>query len=423
MANPVSNPAQRLRYFDGEYLRSYDFTDEQSYHIEMRRLMNLKLHLHGIVYGLEIVEDQDSVPGGPYFFSIARGMAIDQTGREIVVLAPYSLTNVLNGPGLSAGNYYEVWICYQENETGLPAAGYLDCDAKNQNTRLQESFHVMLKPVHGASIVPDCGGVRLGIIQLQLGVLGLEIVKSTVQTQNVERSYVGIRAQKVIAPDQVDAHPDPFDITALTTPVPDKPLPGYLDVHPGAFNRGNVVVKKNLVVGDDFVLDKSVHTNLPDLTSIPTGNVKITSDLFLNGDFYGFVNGDWFKLKDYILTLIPNTVVGNSPQTIPIPPSTTTSATVHATVQTILPSVSQVQVLLSISEIDWVDESVLASWTAADGPIKIAVSAGSPTNTSGKTWDIPIQWTVSPSHHFGPGDDRLPITNLVVNYMVVFTPS
>lgn len=429
MANPVPNPAQRLRYFDGEYLRSYDFTDEQSYHIEMRRLMNLKLHLHGIVFGLEIVQDQDSVPGGPYFFSIARGMAIDQTGREIVVLAPYSLTNVLNAPGLSAGNYYEVWICYQENETGLPAAGYLDCNVKNQNTRLQESFHVMLKPVQGASIVADCGGVRLGFIQLKLGILGLEIVKSTVQTQNVERSYVGIRAQKVIAPDQVDAHPDPFDITALKTPIPDKPLPGYLDVHPSVFNRGNVVVKKNLVVGDDFVLNSSDKTlpsfdpNLPSFTPPPTGDVKITNDLFLQGNFYGFVNGHWFKLKDYILTLIPNTVVGNPPLTIPIPPSTTTSATVHATVQTILPSVGQVQVLLSISEIDWVDESVLTNWTAADGPIKIAVSAGSPTNTSGKTWDIPIQWTVSPSHHFGPGDDRLPITNLVVNYMVVFIPS
>ena len=83
MANSVPNPVQRLRYFDGEYLRSYDFTDEQTYHIEMRRLMNRKLHLYGIIYGLEIVQDDDSVPStNSYFFSIAPGMAIDKSGRE-----------------------------------------------------------------------------------------------------------------------------------------------------------------------------------------------------------------------------------------------------------------------------------------------------------------------------------------------------
>ena len=36
----MSNQIERLRYYDGEYLRSYDFTDEQAYHIEMRRRLN-----------------------------------------------------------------------------------------------------------------------------------------------------------------------------------------------------------------------------------------------------------------------------------------------------------------------------------------------------------------------------------------------
>jgi hypothetical protein len=420
----MANPVQRLRYFDGEYLRSYDFTDEQSYHIAMRRLMNRRLHLHGIVYGLEIVQDQDSVlPSGPFFFSIAPGMAIDNSGREIVVTSPYSLTNVLTSPNLHAGTSYEVWVCYQENETGLPAAGYMDCNVQNQNTRWQESFQVQLIPATGPSVVTPCGGVRVGMVTLihDLSSVGLAIQGPvSPQTYNVKRHYVGIRAQRVIAPDQID--PDSFDLSALATPLPDQPLPGYLDVHPGVFHEGNVIVKKNLVVGDDFKLDKSVNKNLPDLTTLPPGSVKITQDLFLQGDFYGFVNGDWSKLKDYILTLMPNTVIGNPALSIAIPPSTTTSATVHATIQTVLSSVSQVQVFLSVTEIDWVDEGVLASWAGA-GPITIAVNATTPTNTTGKTWDIPIQWTVSPSVHFGAGDDRLPITKLVVNYMVVFTPS
>ena len=316
MANPVPNPVQRLRYFDGEYLRSYDFTDEQTYHMEMRRLMNLKLHLHGIIYGLEIVQDQDSVPSsGIYFFSVAPGMAIDQTGREIVVPAPYSLTNVLTAPGLGPG-HYEVWICYQENETGVPAAGYLDCNATNQYTRWRESFQVYLKPTFGPSLMPDCGGVRIGAVDLSNAGLGLQI---TNPPYNVGRRYVGIRAQSVIAPDQLDS--DSFDLTALTTSLPDKPLPGYLDIHPGVFTHGNAVVKKNLVVGNDFELDKSVYHNLPDLTSLPPGSVKITQDLFLQGDFYGFLNNNWYKLEQYIQTLIPSIVTGTA--TVLISPQTT----------------------------------------------------------------------------------------------------
>jgi hypothetical protein len=422
VANSVPNPVQRLRYFDGEYLRSYDFTDEQQYHIEMRRLMNLKLHLHGIVYGLEIVQDQDSVPAsGIYFFSIAPGIAIDKSGREIVVPAPYSLTNVLTAPGLGVG-CYEVWICYQESETGLPAAGYLDCNSPNQYTRWQESFQVQLAPTQGPSLVTDCGGVRLGFVNLIASPSGLGLAiqnPSTAQTYNVKRDYVGIRAQSVKAPDQIDASPDPFDITALTTPLPDKPLPGYLDVHPGVFNHGNVIVKKNLVVGDDFKLDNTVYKNLPsDFTKIPTGNVKITQDLFLNGDFYGFIDGNWFKLKDYIQTLMPNIVVGNI--TIPIPAGTTITGSSSTTVATTLSSVSAApQVLLSISETDWIDEDHWHHWGTLGG-IQIAVT-GTLTNTSGKNWSLTVQWTVSPSATFG-GHSYLPITGLVVNYMVVFTP-
>jgi len=419
VANSVPNPVQRLRYFDGEYLRSYDFTDEQSYHIEMRRLMNLKLHLHGIVYGLEIVQDQDSVPsGGIYFYSIAPGMAIDTQGREIVVPAPYSLTNVLNGPDLNVGSSYEVWICYQESETGLPAAGYLDCNVKNQNTRWQEVFQVQLIPTVGPSVITECGGVRLGIVTLTTSPSGLG---KAIQNPpyNTRRHYVGIRAQSVIAPDQVDASPDPFDITALTTTVPDKPLPGYLDVHPGVFNHGNVVVKKNLVVGDDFPLDNTVYKNLPDLTTIPTGNVKITQDLFLNGDFYGFINGNWFNLKDYIQTLTPNIVVGSL--SISIPPGTTTTGSSSATtVTTTLPSIGKApQVLLSITETDWIDEEHWHHW-ATMGGIQVAVTS-TLTNSSGQNWSLTVQWTVSPSATFG-GHSYLPVTGLVVNYMVVFTP-
>jgi hypothetical protein len=414
---------QRLRYFDGEYLRSYDFTDEQSYHIAMRRLMNLRLHLHGIVFGLGIEMDQDSVlPNGPLFFSVAPGMAIDKSGREIVVKAPYSLTEVLTGPGLRPG-WYEVWICYQENETGLPAAGYLDCDVQNQNTRFQEAFQIVLNP-QGA-VAPNCGGVRLGTIDLRKGILGLEISKSN----SDGRTYVGIRAQRIIAPDE---EKDQFDITAVNTPVPDQPLPGYLDVHPGVFNRGNVIVKKNQVIGDDFVLDSKTYNNLPN-TIPPTGNLKVTSDLFLNGSFYGFINGQWYGLQQYIQMLTPAVITGNAtipitaPGAVPAPPYVTGTVTVN--VNSNLPAVTKpLAILVALTEVDWVDPVTLEKdwFTSADPgakkPLTVSVAGPSVPPAPAPSINLTLSATVGPVVLDASSVVQIPITSVSVSYVVVFTP-
>lgn len=416
----MSNQIERLRYYDGEYLRGSDFSDEQAYHVEMRRRLNHRLHLHGIVYGLQLQPDQDSppLPAVP-FFSIMPGMALDQSGREIFVPAPYSLSaeNVLNRAGLTTGPN-ELWLCYQEMQTGLPAAGYRDCNAQNQYTRWQELFQVILKPIHPTktSVIPaDCGGALLGIVTLDnSSVNGWQII----DVKNVGRSYVGIRAERVITPDE---EKDTYDMSALPPlNIPDELLPGYLDVHPGIFGRGNLFVKKNAVIGDDFKLDPTDpnSANLPG--NIPaTGNLKITNDLFLNGDFYGVVGGKWFLLKDYIPTLMPDTVIGATPVTIPIPQTTNTTDAVHTTVQTRLTTVSKKTVLLSISEIDWRDQTDLQKF-AGKGPITVSVSP-TITSTGGNNYDLAIQWTVSPTANFG-GGDNLPVTKLVVSYVVVFEP-
>ena len=51
----MSTDIERLRYYERQYLQSSDFTDEQTYHLEMRRRLNLALHLWGIVKGLQLL--------------------------------------------------------------------------------------------------------------------------------------------------------------------------------------------------------------------------------------------------------------------------------------------------------------------------------------------------------------------------------
>lgn len=433
MANPLPSSIQHLRYFDGEYLRSYDFTDEQSYHIAMRRLMNQKLHLCGIVCGLEIVEDATSTAGAT-FYSISPGIAIDQTGREIVVPAPYSLNNLLNGPGLTTGPN-EVWLCYQESETGLPAAGYLDCNVKNQNTRWQETFFVQFQPTSGPSLFTQCGGVKLGNVTLSHPSTGWTISS---QPSTKGRWYVGIRAQEIKAPDQIDQSPDPYDITALTTPVTDHPLPGYLDVHPGVYNHGNVIVDKNLLVGPDFVLNPSdasgpsYNTNLPTLTPPIAGNVKISNDLFVQGSIYTFDSAaaspnQWSQLAP--APSPPSIKTSATPVPVFIGPDNTGGGTGSAPVIPITaPSVTSPapQVMLAITGIDWIDPKHFSNyWGAASASSITMQVTASVTQVSGSTtWNLTINWNAGPSANTGgsPATYVYPVTCVYVNYVVVFTP-
>ncbi len=420
----MSNQIERLRYYDGEYLRSYDFTDEQKYHIEMRRRLNHKLHLRGIVNGLHIVPDQESAPDA-IFYSISSGMAIDHSGREIYVPAPYSLSpeNVLNRPNLKANETYEVWLCYREAQTGLPAAGYRDCNERNQQTRWQETFEVVLRLMDTTKtghVRPECGGVQLGTVKLENGKYGLQISSNSPPTA-VGRTYVGIRAQRVVAAEQ---QVDTFKIDTQNVDPSDRvPLPGYLDIEPGILARGNLIVEDNVVIGDDFpnATDPKLPPSLP-----AAGNLKVTNDLFLKGDFYGLAGGKWLSLKDYIKTLVPDVQADKVEIDIAPPTGHPTSDTFAKTVKTSLPSFKfPPQCMVALQWIDWQDQGTLTKWFAGSvpGDIDLRVVA-QPQVKDAQSIDLEITWTIGPPVQLGKATDppTLPIKKLTVGYVIIFQP-
>jgi hypothetical protein len=77
----MTDSIKRLNYFNGQFLRAPDFTEEQTYHLEMGRRHNQKLHTWGIADGLKL---QYTI--GSSQIEIAEGMAIDSEGREIVLV-------------------------------------------------------------------------------------------------------------------------------------------------------------------------------------------------------------------------------------------------------------------------------------------------------------------------------------------------
>src|SRR5215831_15804662 len=72
---------KRLHYFDHQFLVEADFTDEQKYHLEMRRRLNRVLHTFGIAEGLEVVKQTNKI------VTVRPGVAIDRLGKEMILEA------------------------------------------------------------------------------------------------------------------------------------------------------------------------------------------------------------------------------------------------------------------------------------------------------------------------------------------------
>lgn len=75
-------PFERNRYFYGKLLSVDDFDAEQRYMNDKRRMLNRFLHGTGVVCGLQVVEIDDAT------VSLEMGLALDFSGREIVVAKP-----------------------------------------------------------------------------------------------------------------------------------------------------------------------------------------------------------------------------------------------------------------------------------------------------------------------------------------------
>jgi len=106
----MPNTVKRLNYYDHQFLRAPDFTDEQNYHLTMRRLHNSLLHTWGIAQGLKV-----TVAGGGTgtAVTVSAGVAIDSTGREMVLPTD---TNLELG-GEAAGTTLYITIAYGEQQS------------------------------------------------------------------------------------------------------------------------------------------------------------------------------------------------------------------------------------------------------------------------------------------------------------------
>lgn len=293
----------RIRYYDGEFLRAFDFSDEQSYHVEMRRRLNRYLNVCGIVQGLTLVS-----PSGSEGVSIQQGMAIDALGREIYVYAPYTLGDSdVTTNRITSANTYDVWLRYQKSPGTPPSAGYANCNQANQYTRWVESFSVTLLLSPSTPFTPPgfADADDDDPSQDQVGVLlGTVYVDPTSTTATFSQplfdptrcTLLGVIAQSIETPPSWDATQGSSPFSFLNASgKPNSPLspPASLEIKP------NIFADQNLIVGQDFPLTQVTGgptitiSTPPTVTDPGAGSVKIAGDLFVHGNIYNLITSSW----------------------------------------------------------------------------------------------------------------------------------
>lgn len=128
---------KRVRYFDKQFLRKAEFDTDQSYHIEMNRRHNRKLHTWGVVKSDSPEGDlQVSMDNEKKEFTVGPGMAIDSQGREIVLSTPARSQSFKDYDSNPEINSVDVYISYYEIESDPENQKIYE---GGQNTRILET--------------------------------------------------------------------------------------------------------------------------------------------------------------------------------------------------------------------------------------------------------------------------------------------
>jgi hypothetical protein len=458
----MSTEIERLLYSERQYLRSFDFTAEQTYHLEMRRRLNLALHLWGIVHGLELLQG-DVVQGAQKQWYLSEGMAIDAYGREIIVSAKHLLSDDLHTNLITGAGTYSVWIGYKREPAMPPEAGYQHCDLKDQFTRWRESFEIRIFGLTAANPNPSEDPDPFGDLPddakkndaekftwlIHLGTINVDRPGTIAKATNENRIYVGIRTQRIVAPRH--ATPD-FHVLGFSPIQANDPLKPLTSIAV----TDNLFLEQNLIAGQDFVVD-SAKIQPPAPASPfpnPAGNVKIASDLFLQGNLYTHCDPtdpqQWLNLDQCIRERIKNSVpevhIGAATVTFSAVPltegdkSTTLSKrSDDVKIATQLAHVEKHKVITSIAGVVWKPKqqvptpsgpqlasaghmSVLPEGFQIDTTAEVRLLSDSPG-----TYSVSLICTAGPIRQTKKSSDappqfEVPIDSVSISYVVIFYP-
>lgn len=149
----ATNQDQRPRYYEDQYLGADDLEQAVAYGQIQQARHSLGAHTWGISIGLDLVEKPRAGANRVDVF-VTPGYAWDGYGRPIVVLAPAPVPESLfadikfdpqNADHRDGkGSLIKVWLQYDERRLRTPARGFESCNEGDSNSRIQESFRIVI---------------------------------------------------------------------------------------------------------------------------------------------------------------------------------------------------------------------------------------------------------------------------------------
>jgi len=200
----------RLRYFNGEFLGTQDFIDEQNYHTDRQVRHEQSLHAPGILYGLDVLW---TAGGGA--LTVTAGSALDEDGNQILIASDQTLSP--SSDGFSAQGIYCVDVKFQET------ADEPDAMTKG-NTRWSQEAKGSQTPILAIGASQRAASVLLA--KVTVGVSGsITAVDTGCQIAGGTRVYAGLRLPgPIVGPttgDRFTATLRVTDINRDTTSSPD----------------------------------------------------------------------------------------------------------------------------------------------------------------------------------------------------------
>jgi hypothetical protein len=456
----MSTNIERLLYYERQYLQSFDFKTEQRYHLEMRRRLNLALHLWGIVKGLQLLYGE-VIQGASDQYYVSEGMAIDAYGREIIAPQKHLLSDDLDANRITGAGTYSVWIGYTREKATPPQAGFQGCDMTNQYTRWLESFEIIITSL-SANPNPTEDPDPFGDLPddptkypwlIHLGTINVDGSQTITAATNADRIYIGLRTERIVAPHHAIAEYNVLDANAPLNPLTSITV------------KDNLFLEQNLIAGNDFDVDPTQIqpppvTSPPGTFPNPTGNVKIASDVFLQGNLYTHCDPTqpalWLNLdqciQERILNSVPEIHIGSAPlQFSPVGQvdssgTVSVSAAVSITTQLAQVDPSLTTITTSIASLHWLPtpQVVIGSPPSSTPGISsvtttslVATSAPSSTDglqidtsgqvalVSGSTYTATVTCSVAPAYLIPSSGTTLyqvPIDFVLISYVVIFYP-
>ncbi|MFN9431204.1 MAG: hypothetical protein ACK6DX_13790 [Acidobacteriota bacterium] len=428
----MAKAIERLRYFDGEFLRSADLEQEQAYHIGMRRQLNLELHRYGIVRGLEIANDPAADKVDLKVFRVNAGLALDCFGRELIVRFPHEIDDeILSLNQVTSPGTYDLWLIYQEQAATPPSLGMQNCaaGAADQYTRWREGFRLVIVSQDAPiSSKPEdkpkagMGGVPLGSIVVS-SVDGRLRVSGEVSEKRTD--FVGSRTQRVELPEE-SAKSATFDVFAGDPPSPRR----WFTIEP------NATAEKNFGVGDNFAID---FGSKPKPAKKDTGNLKVAGDLFLQGSFFQRDGASWSSLDDYIAArvqalapaLMPDVQIGSG-VVLPAENWPTSGAIGSTLIQIAFSSpvetadpVGGMKAVVSLTGFKFRDKTGHNNWfnnIPANVKMEIRLDTPQVTRVSPNNYFLETNFLVGPTTNNSPGTEKVQLVSCSYSYVVVLRP-